>query len=63
VHQELRSMQEDVGRLLRGAAVRRRVCQVQGQDDTGLREHRFRGTVPQQTRVIYVRREFVRSII
>jgi len=51
VHQELRPVQEDVGRLLRGVAVRGRLCQVQGQDDTGLREHRFRGTVSQQTRI------------
>uniref|UniRef100_A0A2S2PU92 Uncharacterized protein n=1 Tax=Schizaphis graminum TaxID=13262 RepID=A0A2S2PU92_SCHGA len=53
VHQELRAVQEDVGRLFRRAAVRGRVRQVQGQDDTGLREHQIRGTVSQQARMIY----------
>jgi len=47
VHQELRTVQEDVGRLLRRTAVRGRMCQVQRQDDTGLREHRIRGTIPE----------------
>jgi hypothetical protein len=32
------------------------VRQVQRQDDTGLREHRIRGAVPQQARVIYTHR-------
>jgi len=52
VHPKLRPVQEDVGRVFRGTVVRGRLRQVQGQDDTGLREHRFRGAVPQQTRII-----------
>jgi len=43
--------------------MRGRLCQVQGKDDTGLREHRFRGTVPQQTRVIILNLQWTDYII
>lgn len=49
VHKELRSMQEDARPVLRGAAVRRGLCQVQGQDDSRLREHRVYSALPEQT--------------
>uniref|UniRef100_A0A2S2QXZ4 Uncharacterized protein n=1 Tax=Sipha flava TaxID=143950 RepID=A0A2S2QXZ4_9HEMI len=53
VHQELRAVQEDVGRLLRGTVVRGRMRKVQGQDDPGLREHRLGVTVPEQAGIVF----------
>lgn len=52
MHQELRPMQEDVRRVLRGPTLRGRLRQIQGKDCPGLRGPQLHRSFPQQDRLI-----------